>query len=155
MRHKESEMQIRCVTRFRREYPEYACLLFHPRNEGSGHSVEDRKRQTTAKKEGVQAGVADLMLALPSRMYHALAIEMKTKTGRQTKEQKLWQRYFEAAGGRYVIVRSDEEFDNEIAAYMGDLFLITQVRVNELHEDIEAEKTAEARKVMNRILGKE
>lgn len=155
MRHKESEMQIRCVTRFRRAYPEYACLLFHPRNEGSGHSAEDRKRQSTAKKEGVQAGVADLMLVLPSHEYHALAIEMKSKTGRQSKEQKTWQRYFEAAGGKYVIVRSDEEFDNEIAAYMGDLFLITQVRVNELHEDIEAEKTEEARKVMNRILGKE
>ena len=112
-RHKESDLQIRCVKWFRITYPAFARLLEHPKNEGDGHSAQDRMRQAISKAEGVQAGVADLILHVPASihfwrgeiqeeptLYHSLAIEMKTKTGRQSPEQKIFQRYFEAAGGK-------------------------------------------------------
>jgi len=38
-----------------------------------------------------------------------LEIEVKTKTGRQSKEQKRWQRMIEKFGGVYVLARSVED----------------------------------------------
>lgn len=162
--HKESDLQIRCVRYFRTQYPEFACLLFHPRNEGSGHSVEDRMRQTTAKKEGVQAGVADLMLHLPAHFEHqnglyidafiGLAIEMKTKTGTQSPEQKMWQRYFEAAGGRYVLIRDFDTFKTVVDEYMANVPEVVKNRLLDLYHDIEAEKTEQAKRELQRIIEK-
>ena len=164
--HKESDLQIRCVRYFRTQYPEFACLLFHPRNEGSGHSVEDRKRQSTAKKEGVQAGVADLMLQLPAEYrepgvswydvthYHSIAFETKTKSGRQSPEQKLWQRYYEASGGKYILFRDFETFQTEVDEYMANVPVAVKNRILDLHHDIETEKTEQAKRELQRIIEK-
>jgi hypothetical protein len=111
-------------------YPAYKRLMFHPKNEGTGNHEQGKR----AKAEGVVAGVADLLLQVPSNYpnvvgpeksffqtfnhYIALAIEMKTKSGRQSDAQKEWQRFFEAAGGKYVIVRDYEEFKAVIKEYI-------------------------------------
>lgn len=161
MRHKESDLQIRCVRYFRVTYPAYARLLEHPRNEGNDSSARDRRRSIIAKKEGVMAGVADLILHLPSIyrredgmmiIYYSLVIEFKTKTGRQSPEQKLWQRYFEAAGGKYVIVRSFEEFEHVIATYMCGIPSHIAYNVKMLHEQIEQENADAAKKELERII---
>ena len=165
--HKESDLQIRCVRYFRTQYPEFACLLFHPRNEGSGHSVEDRKRQSTAKKEGVQAGVADLMLQLPAEYreyfgenmtyvtrFNSIAFETKTKSGRQSPEQKLWQRYYEASGGKYVLFRDFETFQKEVDKYMANVPVAVKNRIIDLYHDIETEKTEQAKRELQRIIEK-
>ena len=61
-RQHEGSLQIACVRWFRLQYPQYAMLLFHPRNEaGQGKS----KRIAIDAAAGVVAGVPDLMLALP------------------------------------------------------------------------------------------
>lgn len=70
------------------------------------------------KAEGVVAGVADLLLLIPSREYHALAIEMKTDKGRQNDNQKLWQEDFEKAGGKYVVCRCFDEFRIAVEKYL-------------------------------------
>ncbi len=44
----------------------------------------------------------------------AVAIEFKTKTGRQTQVQKDWQAAFESRGGKYFIVRSETEMKDAI-----------------------------------------
>ena len=164
MRHKESDLQIRCVRWFRVTYPAFARLLEHPRNEGNDSSARDRRRSTIAKKEGVMAGVADLILHLPAEfrskegditnvtVFTALAIEMKTKTGRQSPGQKLWQRYFEAAGGKYVIVRSFEEFEHEVAPYMCGIPSQISYNVKVLHDQIEQENADAAKKELERII---
>lgn len=56
MKHKESDLQIRCVKWFRYQYPEYARLLEHPHNEGNAFN---RRQQSIANAEGVTKGVAD------------------------------------------------------------------------------------------------
>lgn len=165
--HKESKEQIRCVAWFRREYPEFARLLEHPRNEGSGSDRTDRHRQTIAKAEGVQAGAADLFLHLPSEcriwkgeiqeepfMVHSLAIEMKTKTGRQSPEQKIFQRYFEAGGGQYEIVRTLEDFQRIVSDYMAGVPHRVLSGVKAVYDDIEAETLASARAELRRIISK-
>lgn len=125
--HEESKMQQQCVAWFREQYPQYAMLLTHPINEGSGHAAIDRRRQGIHKAEGAVAGVPDLLLFLPNRLgkrlkmvegnyvdayswFHGLGIEFKTAKGKQSQAQKDFQEIFEMAGYIYVIVRSLEDF---------------------------------------------
>ena len=44
-----------------------------------------------------------------------IEIECKTKTGRQTKEQKAWQAMIERFGGLYVLARSVEDVRRALA----------------------------------------
>ena len=56
---------------------------------------------------GLGAGCADVICCHRGRL---VAIEFKAaRTGRQTQEQKAWQRGLEAAGGIYVLARSVPE----------------------------------------------
>lgn len=163
LHHKESDLQIRCVRWFRIQYPAFARLLEHPKNEGNG----DRVQGAIAKAEGVQAGVADLILHVPSVSnfwkgeiqeepvtYHSLAIEMKTKTGSQSPEQKLFQRYFEAAGGQYVIIRTFENFMAVVNSYMSDVPYAVSEAIKSVHQEIERETTEAARAELQRIINK-
>lgn len=167
LHHKESDEQIRCVKWFRVTFPEFARLMEHPKNEGCGHTAEDRKRQIIAKKEGVQAGVSDLIFHFPSFsnyykgelqeepvMYHALAIELKWKNGRQSPDQKLFQRYFEAAGGLYLVVRSYEDFQDKVGDYMRGVPSGIRETVKELYDQVEREATEAARRELQRIINK-
>jgi hypothetical protein len=70
------------------------------------------------KAEGVTAGVADLLLLVPSQGYHALAIEMKTEKGRQSPDQKQWQKTVERQGYRYAVCRSLDDFMATVNAYL-------------------------------------
>ena len=114
MRHDESNIQIACVRWFRLQFPSLAPLLFSVPNGGR----RDRVTGAILKAEGAVAGVADLLLLLPNRKYHALAIEMKTAKGKQSPEQKAWQKAIEAEGYRYAVVRSFGDFVEEVSEYI-------------------------------------
>lgn len=117
--HKESELQIQCVRWFAYEYPHLRMLLYHPKNEGTANG---RVRGAIAKAEGVVAGVADLILQAPSTDgFSCLAIEMKTPAGRQSQEQKLFERYITAANGKYVIVRTFDGFKSIVMEYVNSI----------------------------------
>ncbi len=165
MKHKESDLQIRCLKWFRYQYPAYAPLLYHPKNKRNGN----RRQGAIAKAEGVQPGVADLILQVPSivgdeltqgtyafnktnRLCHSLAIELKTKTGRQSKEQRRWQRYFEAAGGKYIVIRSYEEFTAQLTTYLDTVLPRIHDDINSTHADIQSEADEAARQQFQKIL---
>ena len=160
--YKEQDTQIRCVKYFRVSYPHLAHLLFHPKNEEAG----GRARAAIAKAEGVQAGVADLMLPVifayieetdrgPVKHYHyGLAIEMKTKKGRQSEQQKIFQRYFEAVGGKYVVVRTYEDFCKEIDEYVLGIPSLFIARAKQTWCDIDKERTAEAKRELEKLINK-
>lgn len=117
--HKESELQIQCVRWFAYEYPYLRMLLYHPKNEGTANG---RVRGAIAKAEGVVAGVADLILQVPTTDgFSCLAIEMKTPTGRQSQEQKLFERYITAGNGKYVIVRTFDDFKSIVMGYVNSI----------------------------------
>ena len=61
------------------------------------------------KRQGVKRGVADVILQIPKKGYASLCLEFKTSTGKQSAEQKEYQRQVEMAGSKYVIVRSVEQ----------------------------------------------
>ncbi len=160
MRHRESELQIKCVSWFHYQYKPYSMLLEHPKNEGGhGHT-----QGAISKAEGVRAGVADLILHVPSYIqdpsvrhsdcYHSLALEMKTATGRQSPEQKVWQRLFEAAGSKYVLVRSYEDFVRIITEYMINVPMDIDTAVRETYIDIDLKESEKAVKQFKKLINK-
>lgn len=112
----EHQTQVACVNWFRLEYPKLRNVLFAIPNGGR----RDKKTGTTLKEEGVVAGVADLILLRRNQQYGALCVEMKTKSGKQSETQKIWQKEVEATGNKYVVCRSLDEFMKEITDYLND-----------------------------------
>jgi len=115
--HQEHRLQVTCVHWFRFQYPWAARHLFAVPNGGERNIAV----AYSLKREGVLAGVADIMLALPSGRWHGLFIEMKTKSGRQSTAQKAFQRAVESSNYRYMICRSLEDFIRALNAYMSEI----------------------------------
>lgn len=113
-RHAESAIQRNCVAWFRLQYPRLRLLLFAVPNGGA----RNKREAGIMKGEGVTAGVADMILLKPSSGFASLCVEFKTPKGRQEPTQKEWQKEAEAAGNKYVIVRSFEDFKREVEAYL-------------------------------------
>ena len=111
----EHQTQVACVNWFRLKYPRLRNILFAIPNGGR----RDIKTGAVLKEEGVVAGVADLILLKRNKQYGALCVEMKTKSGSQSDTQKRWQKEVEAAGNKYVVCRSLEEFMKEVKNYLG------------------------------------
>ena len=129
MNNEEHNLQCACVKWFAYQHPELAGLLFAVPNGGARSKATAGK----LKAEGVVAGVADLILLVPKvktivyacvgmplieEATHGLCIEMKTKTGRQSPEQKAWQENVENHGYKYAVCRSLEDFINTIENYL-------------------------------------
>ena len=114
MRNEEHNIQVSCVQWFRYAHNSLSPLLFAVPNGGQRNVVVAAK----LKAEGVVAGVSDLLLLLPNNDYHALCIEMKSYKGRQTENQKAWQKEVEKQGYKYAVCRSLDEFMNTINNYL-------------------------------------
>ena len=117
MRQEEHRIQCAIVKWFYYAYPQYrgGCLFAVP---NGGHRNIQTAR--SLKAEGVTSGVSDLLLLVPKREYHGLCVEVKTPVGRQSDNQKNWQRIIEAQGYRYEIVRSLDEFAELLRWYLDE-----------------------------------
>jgi hypothetical protein len=117
MRQEEHRIQCAIVKWFYYAYPAYrgGCLFAVP---NGGHRNIQTAR--SLKAEGVTSGVSDLLLLVPKREYHGLCIEVKTPVGRQSENQKSWQRAIEAQGYKYSIVRSLDEFVELVRWYLNE-----------------------------------
>lgn len=109
----EHKLQCACVKWFRYAHHDMASVLFAVPNGGARDAVTGAK----LKAEGVVAGVADILLLVPNAEHNALAIEMKTPTGRQSPAQKEWQQAAERVGVQYVVARSLPEFIDAVEKY--------------------------------------
>ena len=159
MRHEESNTQIQCVSWFRSEYPEYAMLLIHPINEGSGHTDRDRKRHWIHKNEGAVAGVADLLLFLPAIIddvtYHGIAFEFKRpKGGTQSQEQKDFEKMIKAAGYEYEIIRYFDEFKILVKTWIEHVESWRCLRIAEAHCEITKAAEDREKEKFYKIVGK-
>lgn len=126
MREEEHNIQAACVRWFNLQWTEYRGLLFAVPNGGARSKATAGK----LKAEGVVPGVADLILMKPhfrqgvyfSDMIpldsYALCIEMKTTKGRQSPEQKEWQKKVEEFGYKYEVCRSLDEFMAVVNGYL-------------------------------------
>ena len=89
-------------------------LLFAVPNGGS----RDEREAANLVRQGVKKGVADVILQIPKKGYATLCLEFKTPVGRQSPDQKEYQRQVEMAGSKYVIVRSVAEAIEAVRAYL-------------------------------------
>lgn len=114
MKNNEHKLQCACVAWFRLIYPTLSGVFFAVPNGGQ------RNARTGAmlKKEGVLAGVSDLILMCPSEKYHGLFIEMKTAKGVQLESQKAFQKAVQKYGYCYKLVRSFDDFRGIIKEYL-------------------------------------
>ena len=123
----EHEIQKSCVNYYHKAYgnrdPKGLGLLFFPVPNGQKRSRWERIEK---KQEGMIAGVADMLLLVPNRHYHGLAIEFKhNKTATADKtypspEQKAWGAAVTAQGYLYAVIRSFDEFKALIDEYLND-----------------------------------
>lgn len=110
----ESQIQKDCVTWFRARYPSIEGLFFAVPNGGARNAWTGK----VMKDEGVRSGVADLILLVPRNGYAALAIEMKTPTGKQSQSQKEFERLCKKYLTKYAICRSLDEFKSVVVEYL-------------------------------------
>lgn len=108
-RHIEESIQTACVTWFRSTYKSYLC--FACPNGGSRNPIE----AIHMKKSGVLSGVSDLIVIADRKV---LFVEMKTKTGRQSEKQRLFQSDVEHLGFEYKICRSLESFQSTVEKWL-------------------------------------
>ncbi len=116
VRDDEHRLQCMCVRYFHYKYPAYRGLLFAVPNGGA------RSKATAGrlKAEGVVAGVSDLLFLVPRGKYHGLCLETKTPKGRQSPEQKEWQKKVEAQGYLYKIYRNFDEFRTILDKFLNE-----------------------------------
>lgn len=114
MKHDEDDLQMACVRWFSMQYAGIAKLLHHSPNGGF------RTKVTAArfKAMGTRAGFPDLILLLPKAPFSYLAIELKTAVGRQAVSQKDYEILMTSHGGKYVVVRSLEQFMEVVNEYI-------------------------------------
>ena len=116
-RHPEHQLQSACFQWFNLQYPEFQGLLFAVPNGGGRSRIE----AALLKAEGVVAGVADMLLLVPSMGYAGLCIEFKaaTKAAHQSEAQKNWERLINKHGAyKYTVVRTFEEFRTLMCNYL-------------------------------------
>ena len=140
--HPESKLQIQCVTWFKYQYPHLAPLMFAVPNGGS----RDKREAAIMKAEGITAGVSDLILNIRGGLHTQLAIEMKDVKGRQSPEQKRYQRYAEAVGIKYIICRSFQDFKDEVTNYLETVCPLILQQLKNIHREEQEQEVQEARR---------
>ena len=114
-----SRLQAACIKYFRYQYNEYKLLLFSIPN---GIPLSNQNVRTKIykklKEEGLQPGVPDLFLAVGNSIYNGMFIEIKSKTDRLRKKQVDMIRELESENYKCIIVRSLDEFIEQINEYL-------------------------------------
>ena len=83
-KHEEDALQTSIMRWFALQYPEYVGMLFAVPNGGR----RDAREGARLKKQGVTAGVSDLILLVPRPQ--VLLLEVKVKGGKLSDAQKTW-----------------------------------------------------------------
>ena len=117
--HEEDRLQITCRVWFDLQHKDLSILLHHSPNEGL--LVKRASDGAKRKAMGVRAGFPGFIFLKSNRFYPYLAIELKTQKGKQSEHQRAYQKAIEVNGGKYVVVRSLEEFMSEINEYLKNI----------------------------------
>lgn len=115
----EDRLQRQCATWFDMQYADMSLLMHHSPNEG--HLRHDDANGAKRKAMGMRAGFPDFIFLHPNKFYSYLAIELKSPKGRQTERQKEYEQAVLSAGGKYVVVRSLDEFMRVVDGFIKDM----------------------------------
>ena len=111
----EHQHQKALIRWFDLAYPDFRGLLFATPNGGQRHPAVAAK----LKAEGVRRGVPDLCLPVARHGFHGLFIELKTETGRLTREQAQWLERLDAEGFMAVWCRGWANAQQTLIDYLG------------------------------------
>ena len=113
-RQDELKIQIAVVNWIKSNFPE---IRYCASAGGMRTSLSVAKKM---KASGYVKGFPDLFLYHPTMTKNGLAIELKTKTGRPSVEQKQWLEDLNARGYHAAITRSFEETIELITDYLNE-----------------------------------
>ena len=114
--HPESILQRQCVRWFRLQYPKLADLLYAIPNGG----MRSKTEAAIMKAEGVVPGIPDLFLAVPTKKFHGLYIEMKSQEGKLTEKQCQMTDKLAGQGYDVVICNNFDLFQTIITIYLSE-----------------------------------
>lgn len=106
----EYAIQEACVTWFRLQYPEY--LMYSVPMEATW------RNKYYFEGLGSMAGVSDTIVMLPG---HILFVEFKSRKGRQSPDQKIFQEKVELLGFEYFIIKSVEDFQRLVENKLNEI----------------------------------
>ena len=116
--HTESNEQIAAMDWLRAQHPKIALHTLHIGNE--------RKATYYAgyimKRMGVLKGASDLFMAWPLGGFHGLFIEVKSKVGRPSQEQKEFIERMNSVGYMARVCYGADEVINTMKAYLSQKF---------------------------------
>ena len=92
----------------------YGIPIYHIANEGK----RTHYTGNLLRRLGMRKGVPDLCIPLPRGKYHGFYIEMKSESGKVTKEQREWLKLLKNNGYATAICYGADEAINKISAYM-------------------------------------
>lgn len=81
---------------------------------------KSKTRAAIDKARGLTKGVPDLFLSIPSGKWHGLYLEMKTDSGRLSKEQISFMDTAEQLGYMARVIRSEKRFHEIVGEYLKD-----------------------------------
>jgi hypothetical protein len=106
----ESKIQQEIFIDFHNKHPNF--IIHSVPNGGTRNKIE----AIELKRTGLVAGIADLIIHLPGGV--CVMVEVKNKRGKQSKEQIKIQNKMIAMNSNYLLVRSLEDFNNQIQKYL-------------------------------------
>jgi len=113
--HEEADIQSEFFKRLKLFFPTLPDkLVFAIPSGGSRHKLE----AINLKRQGVKSGISDVILLMPKNGFASLCLEFKTEKGKQSDEQKEFQRQAEMCGNKYVVVRSVAGAIETVKEYM-------------------------------------
>lgn len=108
---KEERIQQDIYVWFHNTYPDLRGLLCYNLN-NSRNAIDGARNRSL----GLQAGRSDMVLYYSGKAY---MIEIKTGEGKQSREQKEWQRKIEQQGLNYYVTRSLDDFKQWLSGVIG------------------------------------
>tara|TARA_R110000796_G_scaffold62237_8_gene143634 strand:- start:316 stop:687 length:372 start_codon:yes stop_codon:yes gene_type:complete len=109
---KEDKLQHRIISYLKYQYPKI--LYTHVPNEGK-RSVFERYK---FKYLGAKAGVPDLLIFKPNKVYCGLALELKVGYNKPTESQKEWLKNLEENNWLALCLNNYEEIVETIDKYL-------------------------------------
>ena len=121
-KHDEDDLQSQCIEFARFQYPSKLIFMIPNAMSFGGAGPAERGRffgkLAKLKKMGLMKGVSDLFISEASRGYHGLYLEAKTKIGKQSPEQNLFEKAVKFRGYDYHEFRTFEDFQSILAWYL-------------------------------------
>ena len=106
----ESKIQQEIFIDFHNKHPNF--IIHSVPNGGTRNKIE----AIELKRTGLVAGIADLIIHIPDGL--CVMVEVKNESGKQSKEQIKIQNKMISMNSNYILVRSLEDFNNQIQKYL-------------------------------------